>query len=110
MSKASKHIIIKFYAVLIVIVLLIPSFIKLGHVFENHKHEVCVNKATTHFHTLDLECEFYKFKVSSEFTFNTISNEGRALSLIQPLITSQYSFISKYQKLHFSLRGPPHYS
>jgi ABC-type spermidine/putrescine transport system permease subunit I len=108
--KSSEHIILKFFAVLIVIVLLIPSFAKIGHVFENHKHEVCVNKATTHFHTLDLECEFYKFNVSSEFTFNTISIESITLSISQTLITSQYSFISKYQKLHFSLRGPPRYS
>jgi len=110
MRKRSEHNIFKFFAVLIVLVLLVPSFVKIGHVFENHKHEVCLNKATTHFHTLDLECEFYKFKVSSEFTFNTISIESIELTLIQPLITSQYSFISKYQRLHFSLRGPPRYS
>ncbi len=83
---------------------------KFAHVFENHKHEVCIDSSTTHFHTLDLECEFYKFKVNSEFTFNSLHFEEIIPFQLKPLIASKYLFLSSYRKLHFSLRGPPIYS
>ncbi len=110
MHKTSKHIVFKCFTILVVLVLLAPSVVKLGHAFENHKHEVCIDSSTTHFHTLDLECEFYKFKVNSEFTFNSLHFEEIIPFQLKPLIASKYLFLSSYRKLHFSLRGPPIYS
>ena len=106
MLKDRNHIII-LVSLTLVICLLIPSGVKLAHVFENHKHEVCTNKSSVHFHSLDLDCEFYKFKIANQLlhTFknieliNTINNHG--------ITESQYQFISQYQQLQFSLRGPP---
>ncbi|MBP92782.1 MAG: hypothetical protein CMC55_01555 [Flavobacteriaceae bacterium] len=82
----------------------------MGHVFENHKHEVCLNKSTTHFHALDLECEFYKFKVSNHFfhipeNFHILEVEEN-----HEIASSQYVYLSPFQQLHFSLRGPPVFS
>ncbi|TYB76475.1 hypothetical protein ES674_11455 [Bizionia myxarmorum] len=92
---------------LLVLAVLLPAAVKMGHVFENHVHEVCLNKSTAHFHTLDLECEFYKFKLSNHFfpipdNFDVLETlENHAIS------TSQYVFLSAFQQLPFSLRGPP---
>lgn len=107
MQKIKQHFIFKGFSILLVFAVLLPAAVKIGHVFENHAHEVCLNKSTTHFHTLDLECEFYKFKLANHF-FPIPENidfletvENHAIS------TSQYVFLSPFQQLHFSLRGPP---
>lgn len=91
-------------------VLLVPSVVKFAHIFENHKHEVCVDNSTTHLHSVDLDCEFYKFKTSNQLchvfnnidVFHTINNHDTP--------SSQYQFISQFQRLQFSLRGPPNNS
>ncbi len=107
MQELKKHIIFKGFTILLVCAILLPAAVKVAHVFENHKHEVCIDKSTTHFHTLDLECEFYKFKLANQFfhipeNFNILNvTENHEVS------TSQYFFLSPFQQLHFSLRGPP---
>lgn len=107
MQNIKQHIIFKGFAILLVFAVLLPAAVKMGHIFEDHPHEVCTNKSTTHLHTLDLECEFYKFKLANQF-FQTPENfyvldfeENHKIS------TSQYVFLSPFQELHFSLRGPP---
>lgn len=110
MQNTLKHILFNSFTILIVIVLLAPSVVKLGHAFEDHKHEICVDNSTEHFHTLDLECEFYKFKVNSNFIFNPLTINVLEVNSQKELIASHYTFLSKFQKLHFSLRGPPLYS
>lgn len=87
--------------------MLLPSAIKVGHVFENHKHEVCIDNSTTHLHTLDLDCEFYKFKIGNQ-TYPILENhEFYILEPTQQLTVNSYNFLSQFQRLHFSLRGPP---
>lgn len=89
------------------IALLTPSFVKLNHVFENHKHEVCLDYTKTHMHEFDVDCEFYKFKLNKQFyvgfqNFELIPDDDNF-----QLIISQYQSVSKYQRLQFALRGPP---
>lgn len=101
------HIISKISIVVLTIALLTPSLVKFSHIFENHVHKVCENPQKSHFHEFDLDCEFYKFKLNTQFGFS--ANEFQFLNIIenhQPII-SQYQFLSDYQRLHFSLRGPP---
>lgn len=107
MQNVKRHIAFKILSILLLVSILTPSVVKLAHVFENHKHEVCLNTQTTHFHTLDLECEFYKFKVNNTFTISTFNIKLVAAKKSQKSINSQYSFTSYYQPLAFSLRGPP---
>ncbi|WP_452230286.1 MULTISPECIES: hypothetical protein [unclassified Lacinutrix] len=108
MKPIQEHSIFKFVTILLIVTILIPSIVKLGHVFENHKHDVCTdNLSQTHLHTLDLECEFYKFKVNSSFVFQAPAFHLIYVENNHKVHTSQYQFISEYQRLSFALRGPP---
>ena len=96
MLQVKKHIASKFLVVLLTIILVAPVFVKSYHIFEDHKHEVCKTPNKTHFHEYEIDCEFYNFKLNTQFNLSITSD-----------ITSQYYFISDYQQLQFSLRGPP---
>lgn len=107
MNNIKQHVTFKVFTTLLVLIILLPAAVKIAHVFENHKHEVCVNKSITHFHTLDLDCEFYKFKLATYVfqipeNLNTLEVQDN-----HTIVTSQYYFLSLFQQLHFSLRGPP---
>jgi hypothetical protein len=106
-STFKEHIIYKFSIVVLAIALLTPSFVKLSHVFEDHVHEVCDNPQKIHFHEVDLDCEFYKFKLNKKFIF--AFNGFQFLNVVEnhKPNSSQYQFLSDYQFLQFSLRGPP---
>lgn len=107
MNPARTHIVFKSCIALLVIALLLPSFVKFVHVFENHKHLVCENPQKSHFHEFDIDCEFYKFKLNPQVT--AITNDFFIANLQENFksITTQYHFISDYQRLSFLLRGPP---
>jgi hypothetical protein len=66
-----KQQIISFLSITLVLAVLFPSVVKMQHVFENHKHEVCKGEKQSHFHEIDFDCEFYKFNLTS-FTYNFI--------------------------------------
>ena len=97
----------KVLVVLLTIVLVTPTFVKLNHIFEDHKHEVCKTPNKTHFHELEIDCEFYDFKLNTEFNYSFTSIEIPVLKGLTETIVSQYFFLSDYQQLQFSLRGPP---
>ena len=107
MIITKEHIVFKVLTFLLVFTLLIPSAVKLAHVFEHHEHEVCVGNETTHIHKVDLDCEFQKFQLNNSFTLNDITFEIFKHSENSKAVLSNYNFLSKYQRLHFSLRGPP---
>jgi hypothetical protein len=86
---------------------MVPSSIKLLHIFEHHEHEVCIGGNTTHIHKIDLDCEFQKFQLTTHFSLPEINFEVYQPNKNAESIVSQYFFLSKYQRLHFSLRGPP---
>ncbi|MEO8772980.1 MAG: hypothetical protein ABI263_05525 [Gelidibacter sp.] len=107
MNFLRQHIVFKAFTLIIVVTLLLPSAVKFMHIFEKHQHEVCYGEAASHFHTLDIDCEFYKFKLNIPFII------PEKITFLIPNIeinnapTKDYSFLSDYQRLHFSLRGPP---
>ncbi|MDX1277161.1 hypothetical protein [Oceanihabitans sediminis] len=108
MNLEKSHIIFKVLTVILVITILTPSLVKFGHVFENHQHDFCVdNLEQTHLHSLDIDCEFYKFKINNPFTINTIAYDLVSIENNHKVYTSQYQFISDFQRLPFALRGPP---
>ncbi len=102
------HLIFKCTATLLLLVVLLPSAIKFAHIFENHKHEVCNNPTDTHFHEVDIDCEFYKFKLNTVFSFKALNSEIFTFKDHYKIIDSQYQFVSDFQRLPFALRGPPY--
>lgn len=107
MSRYKESLIFKSLIITLVITLLVPSFVKLAHAFENHKHNVCVKPQKSHFHQYNIDCEFYKFKMNPQIVISFDYSEIILITKIAAPIISQYEFISDYQQLSFSLRGPP---
>jgi len=107
MNFPKGHITFKILTVLLVVTLFVPSAVKLAHVFEHHKHEICQGGDSTHIHKVDLDCEFQKFQINNNFALSQITFEVFKLNENSKTIESKYYFLSKYQRLHFSLRGPP---
>jgi len=88
---------------------LFPSAIKLSHAFNHHEHEVCDidNEQKTHFHELDLDCDFYKFKLSkNQFFVFSETEEKPELPYLKENLEYYISFHNHQQLLRF-LRGPP---
>jgi len=107
MIKLKEHIGFKISLIVLIIALLVPSFVKLAHAFDVHKHEICKTPQKSHYHELNLECEFYKFKLSTAFNFLP---EDYSLSTVYQTtqLTNFYkSFYSNLQIEQTTLRGPP---
>lgn len=107
MNKLKKHIAFKILTVLLSVTLLVPTATKFAHIFAHHKHDICLGEKATHLHELNIDCNFYKFKLTtvyniSFFNFNLFTPKEQPLEIV-----SQYQFLSKYQRLQIALRGPP---
>lgn len=107
MNKIKQHIAFRMATLVLVLAFLLPSAVKFSHVFKHHQHEVCNGEITTHLHTSDVDCDFYKFKLSTPFTIPTLDFDFVSIEDNHQIKTSHYSFLSEFQRLHFSLRGPP---
>lgn len=96
-------------AIVLVLAVILPSVVKLTHAFNHHKHEVCdedINH-TTHFHQSDLDCDFYKFKLSKIQFFECYDSKDK-LEIVNIIVGTHY-YISYHnnQQLTRFLRGPP---
>ncbi len=89
------------------ITLLVPTAVKFSHIFSHHHHEVCEGEPQTHLHNADFDCSFHKFKLSTPFTIPTFEFEFISTEQNHQMYADAYAFLSDYQQLHFSLRGPP---
>ena len=107
MNTYRQHIAFRIATILIVLCLVLPIVTKFSHVFSHHKHEVCLGENQSHFHEIDMDCEFFKFKLNHQTTFSTFEFEPILVKDHQEIISSRYVFLSSFQKLHFTLRGPP---
>ncbi|MFD2550943.1 hypothetical protein ACFSQP_03845 [Bizionia sediminis] len=107
MHKIKEHSLFKTLAILLVLAVLLPAAVKFGHIFENHAHEVCTNKSSTHLHEIDLDCEFYKFNLANQFFQEAAEFLVLHFEENHKIASSHYAFLSPFQQLHFSLRGPP---
>ncbi|MDG1728693.1 MAG: hypothetical protein P8K68_06835 [Algibacter sp.] len=107
MKPIKEHIVFRLLTALLVITLLVPTAVKLAHVFEHHNHKVCLGEDITHIHEVDLDCEFQKFSRTHHFQ---LSEEFYELFQIpSPTRTYHltYKFLNNHRPLSFSLRGPP---
>ena len=107
MKNLKDHILFKTLALLLVVTLLIPSVTKFAHLFAHHKHDICLGEKTTHLHEINNDCDFYKFKLATVYTFTLFNFEFFSVQENYFEIVSQYQFLSEFQQLHTALRGPP---
>ncbi|APY09571.1 hypothetical protein BWZ20_02630 [Winogradskyella sp. J14-2] len=96
-------------AVALILAVLLPSAIKLAHAFSHHSHEVCKNDidSNTHFHELDIDCEFYKFKLNTNYYFTSLSYKTIIQNNFSKVNTCIYLFLRTHQQNTSYLRGPP---
>lgn len=92
---------------LLVTLLLTPSVVKLGHLISEHEHLDCSAVGELHIHEIELDCDFHDFNLSPQIHSSLVEVPRPLIVNIPKKITFQYTFLSKYQKLHFALRGPP---
>ena len=107
MHIIKKHIVFKTLTVLLVLTLLIPTGVKLAHVFDHHKHEVCQGIGTTHIHKVDLDCEFHKFSITHHYQLPEEFDELFQIVFHTRTYNLTYKFLNNHRPLSFSLRGPP---
>ncbi len=109
MEQIKQHIIFKITTLLLVITLLVPVAVKFAHILSHHEHEheVCLGKQTTHLHEIDLDCEFYKFKLNNRsfYSFAYVAPVNPYSNC--KIYVSTYTFLNNHRSLSFSLRGPP---
>lgn len=101
--KAIKHIALILFASL----LLFPSAVKLAHSFTNHQHVYCDHFSDSHFHEKALDCDLFQFQQTPLVSLNLFSFEPYQEEIKNSGSVSAYHFLSDYQKLPFTLRGPP---
>lgn len=99
----------KVLALVLILAVLLPSAVKLSHVFTHHKHEVCKNDSNdkTHFHELDVDCEFYKFKLNTNYYSGLYAFETIIQNNLSKVNTCFYLFLRTHQQNASFLRGPP---
>ena len=107
MRIITEHICFKIIALTLVIAIITPALVKFSHGFQNHEHEVCFGESTSHLHELDIDCDFYKFKLNTQYVHLLKPINVLEIEHVKLEIKSQYNFISDYQRLQTSLRGPP---
>jgi len=107
MKDLKLHIIYSFCATILIAALLTPSVVKLSHLFQDHKHEVCTEKQISHYHEYEIDCEFYKFNKTNQFHLNNFQDFTFYTTTYKYEIVSFYNHLISHRQLSFSLRAPP---
>lgn len=107
MQKTKNNIGFKLITLVLALALLVPTVYKFAHIFAHHEHDICLGETSTHLHEINTDCDFYKFNLSPSYTIPSFNTELITFQEEHLAIVSQYQFLSKFQKLQTSLRGPP---
>jgi len=102
-----QHIIFRIATLFVIACLLTPIVVKSAHIFSDHEHEVCVGKNQSHFHEIDMDCEFFKYKINHNLYFTFINYELKIDFKSQTTETEYYAYLKGHQQLTSFLRGPP---
>tara|TARA_R110002051_G_scaffold79221_2_gene142977 strand:- start:853 stop:1149 length:297 start_codon:yes stop_codon:yes gene_type:complete len=94
-------------AILLVASFLAPTAIKLWHSTFEHKELKCVNESSVHFHSIEINCDFQKFNIAYPFLLPNNEFAEKTTNFFRIDNFDYYTYLSTFQKLHFSLRGPP---
>lgn len=89
--------------------IILPAVIKSSHIFTHHTHEVCNEDSSskTHYHQTDLDCDFYKFKLTKTQIYFTVDNGTDFNPSLSKEVSNYYKSFIAYQRLSNFLRGPP---
>lgn len=97
-------------AIILVVVMQLPAVAKISHAIYEHVDIECKDYGSLHIHEVEFDCEFDKYNLSTKYLVPDFFVLEQEFLVIPESNFSIYSFLSKYQKLHFSLRGPPSFS
>jgi hypothetical protein len=106
MTQFKQHT-FSFIALVLLLAVLLPSVVKMGHVFESHKHDVCKGEKTAHVHEIDSDCEFYDFHLNSDFQLVSHRIQFETLAYNFNTTISHYCYKNENDTSGISLRGPP---
>jgi len=107
MTERKLYSRVNIFIAIIALALLLPSVIKFSHIFEQHEHVVCLGENQSHLHEIDLDCEFFKFKLNNNFLLDIDVIELTSVVVPQNLSQQYYTFIKGHQQSTAYLRGPP---
>ncbi|MBT8266584.1 MAG: hypothetical protein KJO41_10785 [Bacteroidia bacterium] len=94
-------------AIVLSMALLMPYAIKIAHAFESHQHEVCTTPQSSHYHQLDWDCEFYKFKLNTQYYSSITPIEITKVVKPCDIVSTIYHFERQAHHFRKSQRGPP---
>src|SRR5690554_1939090 len=94
-------------AIILVAFISLPSILKIKHAITEHQTFVCKEKGKLHIHEVESDCEFYKYHITTHLFPGNLEDAILTRSLKTEKINNFYDFLNKYQKQHFSRRGPP---
>lgn len=94
-------------ALLLVVFLCVPSIIKVSHALNGHKNATCSQIGKLHVHEAELDCLFHDFNLSPIYAPPLVYLPKPMEVGASSEMSFYYTFLSKYQKSHFELRGPP---
>ena len=107
MKDFFKQVGTTFISLVLVLAILSPALVMLSHALYEHEEQACKEIGSVHVHEIEVDCDFHKFQLSPQL-YPVFANAVKTHpTLIREKDFNYYSFLSKYQKLHFTLRGPP---
>lgn len=96
-------------SLLMVLAIMAPTIIKLGHaLYEHSKEKQCIAHGTNHIHDGDLDCDFHDFTLVNKLLFST-AFVYTSVKIPEIRYTSSiYTYTYKPKEVSFrALRGPP---
>lgn len=108
MHKLKGHIVFKISSFVLMLSLFVPSVVSFIHDIQHeHTYLMCDNSGETHLHNEAEECNFFIFKLNTEY--HSINTGHSIAMLVFPTerIYTLYSFPYNHQNLSYSLRAPP---
>lgn len=107
MNNYKYQIAFRLATLFVVVCLILPTVVKFSHVFSHHEHEVCLGENQSHLHEIDMDCEFFKFKLSNSYYFIIETYDIHENIVSNKLQTKYHTYLKSHQQLSTYLRGPP---
>jgi hypothetical protein len=99
----------RIFALLLLLIIIVPSIIQTVHAFENHEHTVCTATDVKHIHSQDIDCSVFHFQIQQySFDFSTNYEFVNFLVTIQKFNNYTPSEYHTYL-ISKSSRGPPYF-
>lgn len=105
-KNKSKTYLIFIPALLLTLIMFLPTIVQFVHVFEKHEQVDC-NEVTTHIHEHKLECTTCDFNLNPTYYHAIFQFEIKKINIDKIQYFNFYNFKYYHQQLSFSLRGPP---